>query len=205
MGRPETSSVRGMAMSMLGNGLGMSGLYEDALSVGEAELSLRRRLGGPEDIILAVQANLAVTCAALGQRDKAARIEEDVYCGRVKLNGKEHEETLRAANNYTSSLIDLERYEEAKSLLRKTLPVARRILGESYGTTLKLRWTYGQSLYMDDGATLDDLREAVTTLEDTERIARRVLGGAHPTTTGIEYDLQKARAARDARETPSPG
>ena len=55
-----------------------------------------------------------------------------------------------------------------------------------------------QSLYRDDGATLDDLREAVTTLEDVGRIARRVLSGAHPLTTSLEDDLQDARAARDA-------
>ena len=55
-----------------------------------------------------------------------------------------------------------------------------------------------------EGATLDDLREAVTTLEDTERIARRVLSGAHPLTTSLEDDLQDARAALRARETPPP-
>ena len=64
---------------------------------------------------------------------------------------------------------------------------------------------YGQSLYMDDGATLDDLREAVTTLEDTERTARRVLGGAHPDAVGIESSLRFARAALRARETPPMG
>ena len=60
------------------------------------------------------------------------------------------------------------------------------------------------ALYKDDSATLDDLREAVTTLEDTERTARRVLGGAHPLIGGIEFSLEKARAALRARETP-PG
>ena len=37
---------------------------------------------------------------------------------------------------------------------------------------------------------------------ETDRIARRVLGTAHPLTKGIEGDLQYARAALDARETP---
>ena len=71
--------------------------------------------------------------------------------------------------------------------------VASRILGESRELTLKIRWIYGQALYMDPDATLDNLREAVSTLEDTERIARRVLGGAHPTAAGIERDLENAR------------
>jgi hypothetical protein len=67
-----------------------------------------------------------------------------------------------------------------------------------------MRTLYAQALYKDASATLDDLREAVTTLEEIERIARRVLGGAHPLTTDFERDLQKARAALRARETPSP-
>ena len=83
------------------------------------------------------------------------------------------------------------------------MPVARRVLGENDETTLRARWIYAKTLWLDDGATLDHLREAVTTLEDTERTARRVLGGAHPTTEGIEEDLEMSRAALRARETPS--
>ena len=63
---------------------------------------------------------------------------------------------------------------------------------------------YAKALYLDNGATLEDLREAVSTLEDAARIARRVLGNAHPTTTRIKDDLQDARAALRARETPPP-
>ena len=68
-----------------------------------------------------------------------------------------------------------------------------------------MRWIYASALYMDASATLDDLREAVTTLEELERTARRVFGGAHPLTTAIEIDLQHARAALRARETPPAG
>ena len=81
---------------------------------------------------------------------------------------------------------------------------ARRALGENKETTLRLRWSYAQSLCCDANATLDDLREAVTTLEETVPIVRRVLGGAHPTTRDRELDLQDARAALRAREPPPP-
>ena len=64
---------------------------------------------------------------------------------------------------------------------------------------------YGQVLYFNNGATLDDLREAVTTLEDTERTARRVLGGAHPLTGALGKHLQNARAALRIHETLSQG
>ena len=81
--------------------------------------------------------------------------------------------------------------------------MAQRVIGQSHEGTFKMRWFYAESLYRDDGATLDDIREAVTTLAETERTARRVLGGAHPITRGIEVALRDARAALHARETPS--
>ena len=99
--------------------------------------------------------------------------------------------------------MELKRFEEAKALLRKMVPVARRVLGGNDEITLRMRWNYVVALYKDASATLGDLREAVTTGEDTARIARRVLGGAHPITMGIEKALRFARAALRARETPS--
>ena len=110
---------------------------------------------------------------------------------------------LRAAHNYAESLSNLKRYEEAKVLLRKVMPVARRILGEGHKLTLMMRWYYAAALCEDPGAALEDLLEAVATLEDTQQIARRVLGGAHPDVVTIEGNLQRARAVLRARETPS--
>ena len=110
-----------------------------------------------------------------------------------------------AANNYANSLIDLKRPKEAKALLSKMMPVARRFLGENNHLTLRMRLLYAGALYTDDGATVDDLHEAVTTLEETKQIARRVLGGAHPLTMTIERDLRKSRAALRARDTAPSG
>ena len=121
----------------------------------------------------------------------------------MKLNGEEDETTIWAAYNYAASLVCLERFKEAKLLLRKMIPLARRVYGEGRETTLRMRANYARSLYIDDDATLDDLREAVTTLEDLEHITRRVLGGAHPLVESIERHLRNARAALRARETPS--
>ena len=98
----------------------------------------------------------------------------------------------------------LNSFEEAKSLMRKTIPKARRIFGENGIDTLKMRVVYAQLLYKDDGGTLDDLREAVTMLEGTERTARRVLGGTHPLVVDTERSLRDARDTLRARETP-PG
>ena len=100
--------------------------------------------------------------------------------------------------------MELKRFEEAKALLRKMVPVARRVLGGNDEITLRMRWNYVVALYKDASATLDDLCEAVETLEEMERTARRVFGGAHPTTVGIGEVLRNARAALGARETLPP-
>jgi tetratricopeptide (TPR) repeat protein len=145
--------------------------------------------------MLVAQNNLAVTYKKIGRIEEALNLYRDVYSGALKLHGAEHRQTLISANNYANSLIELRRFDQAKSLLRKGIRVARRFLGENNETALRMRWIYARALCEDTSATLNDRREAVNTLEDAERIARRVLGTAHPIASGIERELQKCRAA----------
>ena len=145
--------------------------------------------------MLAAQNNLANSYEVLGRKEEALSMRRDVYSERLKLSGEEDLSTLIAANNYAMSLNDLKRFEETRALLRRAMPVARRVLGESHEIMLWIRWTYAKALYKDGDATLDDLREAVETLVETARTARRVLGGAHPLTVDIEHGLQSLRVA----------
>jgi len=193
-----------MAMGALGNGLSSADHYVEALSVREAELSMLRRIviDDAEEDILEVQANLAITYGNLGRLEEALQMKREVYAGHLKRDGEEHHHTLIAALNYAAALPGAKRFKEAKSLLRKAMPVARRVLGESHGVTLRVMWNYARAVCQDPGATLDDLREGVTTLEDAERIARRVLGGAHPLTSAIEGDLRTGRTVLSARQEP---
>jgi hypothetical protein len=154
----------------------------------------RARRGASADHVLATQNNLAKTYRALGRHESALQMKRDVYSGQLKLKGEEHIDTLQDAFNYAVSLVGLRRFEEARSLMRRTLPVVRRVAGDSGDVSFRTRTLYAQALYMDASATLDDLREAVTTLKETEQTARRVLGGAHPLTARIEESLQDARA-----------
>ena len=188
-------------MNLLGNGLSAANHDEEALSLKETELALMLRLGDSESNILVMQGNLANSYEMLGRDEEALPIRRDVYSVTLKIFGISHEGTLREASNYASTLKDLKHFDEAKSLLQKTMPVARRVLGEGHDLTLTLRWIYAEALYSDHGATLDNLREAATTLEETERTARRVLGSAHPTTESLNEELQLARAALRARES----
>ncbi len=204
LGRPETDDLLLMAMNQLGNGLSDADRHEDAIHVKEVELAMRRRIGASEETILAVQANIAITYEDLG-RPEALQMKRDVYHGYLKLHGEAHAHTLQAVTNYSATLITLQRYKEAKSLLRKTVLVARSVLGEGDEVGLGMRANYALALANDPGVTIDDLREAVTTLEEIEPTARRVLGGAHPIAMGIEVQLQNARVALRAREDTAPG
>ena len=192
---------RRLAMTQLGAGLFKTGHYEEALSVYEAELSMKKRLGLSEVMLLGVMSNIALTYGLIGRKEQALQMRRDVYSGYLRLYGEEHEWTLMPAHNYAASLVCLKRFEEAKALLRKMIPVARRVLGESHDLTLRIRSVYAEALCNDPDATLDDLREAVSTLEDTGRIARRVLGGTHPLTGVIEHAVQASRVVLRARET----
>jgi hypothetical protein len=87
--------------------------------------------------------------------------------------------------------------------MRRKIPVARRVLGETNMLTIQMRWIYARALFGDGGSTLDDLREAKTRLEELAPYARHVLGSAHPLTKAIEDELQDAQAALRAREATS--
>ena len=107
----------------------------------------------------------------------------------------------QCASNYAISLGHLKRFKEAKSLTRKTILVARRVLGENHRLTLSLRWTYASTLSHSESATVADLSEAVTTLESVAMSYKRVLGTSHPETSRVQKELNtmRTRLAR-ARE-----
>ena len=87
-------------------------------------------------------------------------MRRDVYSGFMKLHGEEHADTLDTANNYAWSLYQSKRLKKPRPLLRKTLPVARRVIGDNSDLTLTMRWNYARALG-DPDATLGDIREAV--------------------------------------------
>ena len=170
----------------------------------ETDLAMIRRIGAPEEHILNAQSNLANSYQMLDMLDETIRMRRDTYAGWLKLHGEEHRHTIVEASNLANLLLSNGGRDEARSILRKMIPVAQRILGDDR-LTLRMRSVYAVSVCDDDGAALDDLRETVTTLEEIEPIARRVLGGAHPVAEEIRRDLERSRATLRAREASSGG
>ena len=90
-----------------------------------------------------------------------------------------------------ATTIYAQRFAEEALLMRKRIPVTRRVLGESFECTPHM-WNYAGALqgprrHVDDLGGRDDV-------DEIERTAR-VLGGTHPDTRGIAAGLRKARAA----------
>ena len=151
------------------------------------------------------QGGLANTYQLLGKHEQALLLRRDVHAGQLRILGWENINTLTTTNNYASLLKELQRYEEAKSLICKTMPVARRVLGEFHEVTIKMLWVHADILCENNSSTLDDLRELLNTLEDSARGAKQVYGASHPFAKGFLYHIECSRLVIAARETPSPG
>ena len=92
---------------------------------------------------------------------------------------------------------------EAKILLRDNMPRAAQVLGPEDTTTMRFRWVYAYSLYVDDAASLRDLNEAVATYEDVERVWLRRFGENHPEILGLRRELGEVREDRDRLQEES--
>ena len=88
------------------------------------------------------------------------------------------------------TLHQLKRFEEAKELLRKSIPVARRVLGTEHELTLSLREDLSRATLLDGGSSAEEKRKALRMLEDVAGIMRRVLGPAHPDTLHTQSVLK---------------
>ena len=160
-GRRRTGSA--LAIEVLGNGL-FSSDNEAALSVQLAELAMKRRLGSREENALSRRTILQTPWRDASKSPRTA----EVYSTFETLWRKR--ENLISANNYASTLVTLEQHKKL-SVLRKTMPVARRVLGEGNDLTLRLRWNYAKGLYKGAAARLRPPRGR--SRSRTRRTARR--------------------------------
>ena len=74
-------------------------------------------------------------------------------------------------------------------MLRKVIPVARRVLGNEHDVTLSLREDLSRAT-LDGESSAEEKREALQMLEDTVAVMRRVLGPAHPDTVNAQEKLE---------------
>ena len=132
--------------------------------------------------------------AILGRDEEAHELERTIYRQRMASRGISNIQTIRAALNFGVSAMHLKRFEEARALAQKTIPVVQRTLGPDHDFTLCFRRNSAEAVYEDPKSTLSDLRRAETTLKDVYRRTRRVFGSHHPETQICEQNMKRLRA-----------
>ena len=136
-------------------------------------------------------------------------MSREISADSSRIYGPDHENTIIDAINLSESLIEAKLFEEARSLLRDNIPVARRTLGDEHDLTLTLRSLYACTIYRDTNSSRA-VHEAVAILEDVLQTTRRVFGTSHPNVTEFGTYLENARMrladdeSREALAAPAP-
>ncbi|CCX16801.1 Similar to Nephrocystin-3; acc. no. Q7Z494, partial [Pyronema omphalodes CBS 100304] len=125
----------------------LGGRLQDAQELEEKVLEVRMcTLGVEHPDTLSSMQNLAATYKKLGGRLKEVQeLEEKVLEGRRRMLGEEHPDTLRGMQNLALTLYDMERPEEAISLMEKAACSYVQIYGSDHSETkdaerLAKRW-----------------------------------------------------------------
>ena len=193
LGRPDTDMVRCMGIGVLGDALRASSRAEEALPVLEAGLALgRRHWPHGEQAILVVQNNIAICLSGLARYDEALALRRNLYARFAAILGVSDEKTIVSGSNLATSLIHLELWDEAKTILRdQLLPMARQSLGRDHETCLALGHRMAEALVGHPNANDEDRTQAEMILQDVVQRRRRVLGPAHPRTQTSQLALSE--------------
>ena len=142
--------------------------------------------------------NRAQTYLFLKMFEKGIALNREIYADFLQLDPSgNNKPTINVAVNLLSCFVNEkminEHSVEARTLARKTVPVARRLLGTEYDGFLQLRSLEALALFLPDDAALDDVRLAVEILEETTRTSRQVMGSSHQLTKHRAELLAQAR------------
>ena len=190
--RPETDWLRHKTMTVLGNGLVEAKRYAEALEVYQASLQDGEHMGPSLHDPYIDKCNIAVCYHRLGLPQEALSMQREVYAAGLTLNLDPADKAIDASN-LAAYLVAAREFEEAKSLLRKTIPMTLQDLGSNHSTTLDIRGCYARALSEDDSASRDDLVEAVAILEEVSQTARRIYGTGP---AGLVVEENEARLVR---------
>ena len=95
---------------------------------------MRRNFSHDEQAILIAQSNLASLLEALARHEESLVLKREVFARCTATLGASHEQTISTGLNVSSSLYNLELWDEAISLARELLPPARRMGADQHLT-----------------------------------------------------------------------
>ena len=174
------------AMHELAINLSKLGRYEEALTLNEKVLSLRKEIFGDKhpDTINAME-SLAAILDDLGRFDEALTLQEKVLATRKEIFGDKHPDTINAMQNLAMTLEDLGRLDEALTLNEKVLNLYKEILGyDEHPDALAAMNNLSITL-----SKLGRYEEALTLDEKVLATRKEILGDEHPDTLGSIMNL----------------
>ncbi|MEO1270630.1 MAG: tetratricopeptide repeat protein, partial [Myxococcota bacterium] len=162
--------------------LKLAGELEEARSLGERLLGLRRRILGAEHADTLTSMNgLVSILMSKGELDAAQALGEEALKLGLRVFGEEHPETLAAQNNLAGGLFYRGAYDQARATAVRTWEVATRVLGVEHTTTLEAMGIL--ALVAEDQEQAETLQRNILAVEN------RTLGMAHPRTLATMNNL----------------
>ena len=117
---------------------------------------------------------------------------DSTYDKKVAMFGYDDGDTLNAALALAESLAKTGQCAEGISLMRETIPKARKYFGADSDIMLRLTSTLGNAICLNEASSLDDLAEAEKLFSDNLRKSTRLHGSNHPTTAQLAHQLKSA-------------
>lgn len=153
----------------------------------DASMRLRAEPSGMPDVDAEIHEIIGMTYRALGLLDSSEPHLKDAHAMRLALYGKQHPETLRAANELALLLQDRGRLDDAEPLFVATYRKRRELLGDDHPDTIGS---------LNNLAIISAKRgrnaEAVSQLREAYERATRVLGSRHQETLSVTNNLAGA-------------
>eukprot|EP00035_Acanthoeca_spectabilis_P012812 m.232760 g.232760 ORF g.232760 m.232760 type:complete len:448 (+) comp15722_c0_seq1:35-1378(+) len=121
-----------------------------------------------------VKQNLAVCLQRKGDYDAAVVLEEETLASNLEHFGEESHATLNSMNNLGMTLTTMGRLDEAEAILRRVLPLIRRVMGASHPHALLTAGNLARCL-----ADQNNMGEALELAKSTLIQQQEVLGTDH--------------------------
>lgn len=173
------------AMSNLAVTLNCLGRYDEALTLNEKVLELRKETHDDNhpDTINALEA-LATTLSDLGRYNEALQLNEQVLTLRKELLGDKHIHTINAMHNLAVVFDDLGRYDEALQLNEQVLELRKEVLGDDHPDTIAIMQNLAVTLN-----ELERFDEALTLNEKILALMKNLYGDEHLETILVMHNL----------------
>jgi tetratricopeptide (TPR) repeat protein len=171
---------------------GMQGRLElERGNLNDASLILRTVAEGKSSVFgperpstLSTLHTLGVAQAELGDRSSAERTLSTVHLARIRLNGRDNGETLRVQKDVAITLLQLDRVDEAETMLRDFCDRAPSVLGHDHPDLQA-----GQMALADVAARRGSFSFSIQLLQKVQAARKAALGDRNPKTVTATWNL----------------